>query len=70
MASSVYEFIGTKNARLVRFLDAHDNVSGLLMKIVTFLEALSRARRKPLLEMKFDVVVSRDDKQIIIRLGE
>ena len=68
MASNVYEFVGTRNARLVRFLDKHDNVSGVLMKVVTHLEGMTRELGGDLGKAIFDTTASPDGRIILIKI--
>jgi len=68
MADNVYQFIGTKNARLVKFLDRHEGVSGALMKIVMHLEQISSEWGRDLNKESFEVTASPDGRMVLIKL--
>lgn len=67
MADNVYEFLGTKNARLVRFLDKHDNVSALLMKIVLAIEEISRHKNRNIDDEHFEVKFTKDERMLLVK---
>jgi len=68
MPSNVYEFIGTKNARLAKFLDDHPNVSEVMMKLVIHLENMARERGRMTKDDEYSVHASPNGKLFVVKI--
>ena len=68
MPDNVYDFIGTKNARLAKFCDEHQNVSMAIMKLVLHLESIARERGRALDQEQYDCFGSPDGKMFIVKI--
>jgi len=68
MADNVYDFIGTKNARLAKFCDNNPNISLVMMKLVVHLENIARERGRVLDQETYDCFGSPDGKMFVIKI--
>lgn len=68
MAVNVYEFIGTRNARLAKFCDQHENVSAVLMKVVTHLDQMNREFGGTLKDRIIETTASPDGRLVLIKI--
>jgi hypothetical protein len=68
MSSSVYEFIGTRNAKLAKFTDDNPNIAAVIMKLVLHLENIAREWNRNLEGIDFDVKASPDGEMVLIKL--
>lgn len=69
MSGNVYEFLATKNAALVRFLDENINFSSAVMKVVKMIVRICEEKHWSAPDLTFEVYSPRAaDEIIIIRL--